>query len=230
MTATSDGKNTWGGRRAGAGRKAKDGAKPRKEPKCRGGSGKGGWRPGAGRPPGAKTRAAPSPPGQLGLFAEASAAPDAADEPPIAASAPAPGPRTPLEAMRALRRIAKRLGRDDRDARWFAECLARYELFAESGKSLDRALGLAVPGNDAWFNAERRERGDRAICELANLGIPPGEIAKKIDRRLRLGNRVSRPGASREDELLDTICLINAPTSEKQIRRIIMKFMDKFGT
>jgi len=155
----------------------------------------------------------------------------AAMETPIAASAPAAGPRSPLEAMRALRRIGVRLGKADADGQWFAESLGRYELLAEHGESLDRAFGLAVPGNDAWFNAERRERRDGAICELAKSGIAPGEIAKKIDRRSWLGHRVSRPGASREDVLLDAICLDDdPPTSEKQIRRIIMNLMDKLGT
>jgi hypothetical protein len=153
-----------------------------------------------------------------------------ANEAAIATSEPAAAPRSPLEAMRAMRRIGMRLGKDDADAQWFAESLARYESLAECGESLDRAFGLAVPGNDAWFNAERRERRDGAICELAKSGIAPGEIAKKIYRRSRLGHRVSRPGASREDVLLDAICLDDPPTSEKQIRRIIMNLMDKLGT
>ena len=223
--ATSSSKSRRGGRRPGAGRKRKDPTKPPKVPKQRGGSGHGGWRPGSGRPRGSKSAAPSRPPqGQTELFAEASTS-----EPPRA-NAPAPGPRTPIEAMRALRRIAERLGSDDGDARWFAELLARYELFAPRGESLDRAFGLAVPGNNAWFNAERRERCDAAICELAKSGILPSEIAKKINRRLCVGNRVSRPGAPREDVLLDLICLNDPPTSEKQIRRIIMNLMDKLGT
>ncbi len=158
------------------------------------------------------------------------AAPASTKESPIAANAPAARRYTPLQAMRALRRIAQRLGADDADAQWFAKSLASYELLAARGETLDRAFGLAVVGNEAWFNAERRERCDEAICELAKLGIAPGEIAKKIDRRSRLGHRVSRPGASREDVLLDAICVGNPPTSEKQIRRIIMNFKGNIGT
>ena len=62
------------------------------------------------------------------------------------------------------------------------------------------------------------------------------ELSKKLEHARQEAHaahvaRVSRPGASREDVLLDAICLDDdPPTSEKQIRRIIMNLMDKLGT
>ena len=145
-----------------------------------------------------------------------------ANESPIVASTPASGPRTPLDAIRALRRIRDRLGEDDADAQWFAESLARYALFDVCGESLARAFGL-VPsvGGDSWPALERRERCYAAIRELAKLGRTHSEIATKIRCRLRQRRSAFRPGASREDELLAVICQNDPPTSPDHIKRLI---------
>ncbi len=115
MTATQ-GSSGRGGRRAGAGRKRKDAAKPPKgPPKQRGGSGRGGWRPGAGRKPGSTTRAAPSrpPPGQFELPLEgpASEEPRASviARPQGAASAASATEAAAIEAASSRRAIDRKI-------------------------------------------------------------------------------------------------------------------------
>jgi len=145
-----------------------------------------------------------------------------------APSAAAASALTPLQAIRALRRIRSRLGTDDHDAAWFSACLARYARFAEHGETLDRALGLVAAGRDSWPTAERRERRDNAMRELADIGLTVSQISTEIAARRR--RRAPRPALSEQDRLLDAICLNDAPKSEKQIRRIIMNLNDNFGT
>jgi hypothetical protein len=150
--------------------------------------------------------------------------------PPLAESAPAPaaGPVTPLQAIDALRRIRSRLGEDDHDAAWFTACLARYERFAEHGETFDRSFGLAAPGKDSWWRAETRERRDDAMRRLHALGLTAPQISAAIIARRR--RRIAQPSLSEQDRLLDAIGASDAPTSEKQIRRIIMNLHDNFGT
>jgi hypothetical protein len=97
-----------------------------------------------------------------------------------------------------------------------------------AGATLDHALGLSAPGRDAWWNAERRERRDDAMRELARSGLTALQISTEIVARRR--RRVPRPSLSEQDRLLDMICASDPPTSEKQIRRIIMNLNDNCGT
>jgi hypothetical protein len=128
-----------------------------------------------------------------------------------------------------LRSLAAVLARDPTTA-WFAEAVARYEVGAEDGLTLDRALGLVPPpGGEPWWECERRTRRDAAIRALrehcfADLGVTMA--ARQIAAR---GRRLAATRWDREgrvpaagDELLIQALASGAPfPGARRIRDII---------
>ena len=133
------------------------------------------------------------------------------------------------QSIARLRSLAAALQRIPAAA-WFAEALACYEIGAQDGLTLDRALGLVPPpGGEPWWDAERRTRRDAAIRALreqhfADLGVT--RAAQQIATR---GKRLQATAWQREqrqaaagDELLIAALATGAPfPGARRIRDII---------
>lgn len=133
------------------------------------------------------------------------------------------------DAIARLRSLATALARIPAAA-WFAEAVARYEIEAEGGMSLDRALGLAAPaGGEPWWEAERRTRRDAAIRALREQHFADLGVTKAAQQIATRGKRLQATAWQREqrqaaagDELLIAALATGAPfPGARRIRDII---------
>ena len=92
-------------------------------------------------------------------------------------------------AVARLRRIVAALAAGDDDAQWLSACLCRYLEDAERDATLELLLGLApAPGGTTWWEAERRDRRDALLHEMAGKHCPgqsPRQAARKLNAAWR---------------------------------------------
>jgi len=119
-----------------------------------------------------------------------------------------------------IRKVEARISDDpDPDVRFFAKALAEW-LDAGGRRSMEASLGIeGKPGKRSVFSEDRRERRDKAICELANHHLEErgsdAAVAKEIHSILKRyeptyrrddSSRLSCPdrylGARREHEFM----------------------------